>query len=130
MKVLYCQPGEDPIDVARRYNKPGRGRSGLIQYWWVGALVGFLLITFTIGPLAPKKQNAEQIGSETAPATAEIAVHSALVQAVDQFAGYCKNPAGGLFPPGATVFLTDGETVIEARCNNGTWETETEQETP
>jgi len=49
---------------------------------------------------------------------------------VDQFAGYCKNPAGGLFPPGATVFLTDGETVIEARCNNGTWETETEQETP
>ena len=130
MKVIYCQPGEDPMEAARHYKTNTRGSGGnLMQYWWVLALVLFAVYTFTMGPLKPKEKAV--VSTPNPQPTTQIARNTDLVQSIgDVFAGYCRNPAGGMFAPGSTVYLTDGDQIIQARCNNGEWETETETSSP
>lgn len=119
MKVIYCPPDEDPMKLARQARQK-HGGGGIVQYWWLAALAVFLVATFTVGPLKPKNGSLqEQIGPQTTPPTAEIAVKSELVNA---FQGFCKNPSGGMIAPGDSAWITDGEQTKQVRCENGTFE--------
>lgn len=132
MKVIYAEPGENPVDVARQHFKR-RGAGGLGgSAWLVVAVVVFVAFGFVAGPFkgdGGKVTESSRDKTETV-AGSPVEAASNLLDGMSWLDEFCKLPAGGSLAPGDTAWITDGAQYLQVRCEREGLVELPQQETP
>jgi hypothetical protein len=116
MKILYCPPGHDPMEVARQARQKRLG-VGLGNWWIPFAVVGFLVIGFTVGPLKgilPQKE-AQKAQQQAQPV--QVAIAAPVVTPTPPI--FCNLPTGGMIIDGATAWVDLQAKITRYRCERG-----------
>lgn len=115
MKIIYCPPGQDPMELARKATRQKRG-GVLNENWWVPlAVVGFLAVGVTVGPLKgcwPQKTETPQMGQSV-----ESVIAAPVVTPIPQV--FCNLPMGGMILNGDAAWVDWQSKIVRYRCNNG-----------
>jgi len=115
MKIIYCPPGEDPQEIARKALKRrvSGGNNFLRENWWlVLGVVAFAVFGVTAGPfkgLFSKEQTPAPVAQEVS--AAPIATPAPPV--------FCQNPGGGLIADGDTAWVDHSIEIAQYRCDGG-----------
>jgi len=116
MKVIYCPPGEDPQEIARKALKKriSGGGGGFIQdNWWViVGVIAFLVIGVTVGPfkgLFSKDQAPVPVVQDVVAAPLNTPAPPV----------FCDNPGGGLIADGDTAWVDHSIEIAQYRCEGG-----------
>lgn len=121
MRVIYCPPGQDPMQMAHAASK--RAGGGLGENWWMlPTIIAFLVIGFTVGPLKgcipdiKSGVSAEASVTATAP---ETVITPTVVQITPTPQQFCNLPMGGKIANGDTAWVDLEIKVVLYRCENG-----------
>ena len=116
MKIIYCPPRDDPMQIARAAQKRSMGGGGLLQEnWWVIlGVIAFVVIGVTVGPFKGVFTNKDLT-------TAPVAQQEAQAAPLDTPAPpvFCDNPGGGRIANGDTAWVNHGIEVSQYRCEGG-----------
>lgn len=115
MKILYCPPGEDPLEYARQFSKQRRHRGGLGDSWWmIPTIAVFLVIGFTVGPLKGCVPQQPQQAEQAAPPVVVAAPIATPTPPV-----LCNLPTGGRIANGDTAWVDLQAKITRYECRNG-----------
>jgi len=115
MKIIYCPPGDDPMQIARAAQKRSMGGGGLLQEnWWVIlGVIAFVVIGVTVGPFKGVLQQPIDAAPESAAVTVSAPIPTPAPPPM------CSNPGGGLVGEGYLLWIDHGIEVSQYRCEGG-----------
>jgi hypothetical protein len=110
MKIIYCPPGHDPMDIARQHANRrvgGLGGGPLAENWWVILAV---LLFVGLGVFAkPFNKGGDPVPQQ---AVAEPTATPTLTP-------FCTLPGGGMIMHNDTAWVEKGGDIASYRCVSG-----------
>jgi hypothetical protein len=114
MKVLYCPPGADPMEIARESTRRRGGFSATKDVWVGAALIIFVAFGFLAGPF--KKDN-DPVAQQSQPVAVAVNVTAPIATPTPPV--FCSLPGGGMIEHGDDAWVDEGERVTRYRCDGG-----------
>jgi len=119
MKIIYCPPGEDPQELARKALKRRvSGGGGFLQenWWLILGIVAFAVIGVTVGPFKGLFTKEQQTPT---PLVQDVSAAPEATAAIPAPPIFCQNPGGGLIADGDTAWVDHSIEIAQYRCEGG-----------